>query len=167
MKHLKLLCILLTAVLAAAFCIDASAQFKEEAFTQQYNDDPSAATDSTLAGIVTVVRPVQSAKVFERIATTFDGITISVRLQLPSKRDSPIEFTSAGIVRDSRCSHHAKAASPMLVTLSGISIVVNVQPWKAASPIAVTLLGITVFLHPEISLLVDFSMMALQLSLES
>ena len=47
MKHLKLLCILLTAVLAAAFCIDASAQFKEEAFTQQYNDDPSAATDST------------------------------------------------------------------------------------------------------------------------
>lgn len=47
MKHLKLLCILLTAVLAAAFCIDASAQFKEEAFTQQYNDDSSAASDST------------------------------------------------------------------------------------------------------------------------
>ena len=47
MRHLKLLCILLTAVLAAAFCIDASAQFKEEAFTQQYNDDSSAASDST------------------------------------------------------------------------------------------------------------------------
>ena len=47
MRHLKLLCILLVAVLAAAFCIDASAQFKEEAFSQQYNDDPSSAADST------------------------------------------------------------------------------------------------------------------------
>ena len=47
MKHLKLLCMLLTAILAAVFCIDASAQFKEEAFTQQYNDDTAADSDTT------------------------------------------------------------------------------------------------------------------------
>lgn len=47
MKHLKLLCMLMTAILAAVFCIDASAQFKEEAFTQQYNDDTAADSDTT------------------------------------------------------------------------------------------------------------------------
>lgn len=47
MNHLKLFCILLTASLAAAFCIDASAQFRSEAFSQQYNDDAAADQDST------------------------------------------------------------------------------------------------------------------------
>jgi hypothetical protein len=48
MNHLKFICILAAGVLAAAFlCVDASAQFKSEAFSQQYNDDPASATDST------------------------------------------------------------------------------------------------------------------------
>ena len=47
MNHLKLFCILLTASLAAAFCIDTSAQFRSEAFSQQYNDDAAADQDST------------------------------------------------------------------------------------------------------------------------
>lgn len=47
MNHLKLFCILLTASLAATFCIDASAQFRSEAFSQQYNDDAAADQDST------------------------------------------------------------------------------------------------------------------------
>lgn len=37
----------MTALLAAFLCLNASAQFKEEAFTQQYNDDPTSASDST------------------------------------------------------------------------------------------------------------------------
>ena len=37
----------MTALLAAFLCLNASAQFKEEAFTQQYNDDPASASDST------------------------------------------------------------------------------------------------------------------------
>ena len=47
MNYLKLICTLLAAALAAAFCADASAQFKTEAFSQQYNDDPASAADST------------------------------------------------------------------------------------------------------------------------
>lgn len=47
MNHLKLICTLLAAALAAALCTDASAQFRSEAFSQQYNDDPATATDST------------------------------------------------------------------------------------------------------------------------
>ena len=48
MNHLKLICTLMAAALAAAFCaVDASAQFKEQAFSQQYNDDPAASADST------------------------------------------------------------------------------------------------------------------------
>lgn len=47
MNHLKLFCTLTTALLAAFLCLNASAQFKEQAFTQQYNDDPSADADST------------------------------------------------------------------------------------------------------------------------
>lgn len=47
MKHMKLFCTLTTALLAAFLCLNASAQFKEQAFTQQYNDDPSADADST------------------------------------------------------------------------------------------------------------------------
>jgi hypothetical protein len=37
----------MTALLAAFLCLNASAQFKEQAFTQQYNDDPASASDST------------------------------------------------------------------------------------------------------------------------
>lgn len=48
MGRLKFLCILMTVAFSAVFCsIDASAQFKSEAFSQQYNDDPAAAADST------------------------------------------------------------------------------------------------------------------------
>ena len=37
----------LTALLAAFLCLNASAQFKEQAFSQQYNDDQAADKDST------------------------------------------------------------------------------------------------------------------------
>ena len=47
MNHLKLVCTLVAAALAAALCADASAQFRSEAFSQQYNDDPASAADST------------------------------------------------------------------------------------------------------------------------
>lgn len=48
MKHPKLFRTILTTALLAVFaCLDASAQFKENAFSQQYNDDPASAADST------------------------------------------------------------------------------------------------------------------------
>ena len=47
MRYLKLLFTLLAVAFAAALSVDASAQFKTEAFSQQYNDDPASATDST------------------------------------------------------------------------------------------------------------------------
>ena len=47
MRHLKLICTLMAVLAAALFGVDASAKFKEEAFSQQYNDDPSSAKDST------------------------------------------------------------------------------------------------------------------------
>lgn len=47
MNYLKSVCILLALVFSAAFCPAVSAQFKSEAFSQQYNDDPASAADST------------------------------------------------------------------------------------------------------------------------
>lgn len=47
MNYMKLICSMLAAFLAAFFCMEASAQFKEEAFSQQYNDDKAADQDST------------------------------------------------------------------------------------------------------------------------
>ena len=48
MKYGKfILTLFVTAACAVLTGVDASAQFKTEAFTQQYNDDPAAAADST------------------------------------------------------------------------------------------------------------------------
>lgn len=64
--------------------------------------------------------------------------------------------------------HSLKAYRPMLVTELGIVIEVkSKQPEKAPIPMLVTELGISVFLQPAISVLVDVSIIALQLSLES
>lgn len=43
----RIFALFVATVLAAAFCADASAQFKEEAFSQQYNDDKGQNSDST------------------------------------------------------------------------------------------------------------------------
>lgn len=56
----------------------------------------------------------------------------------------------------------------MLVTLLGIVIeMIELQPEKAFFPILVTLLGMMVNTHPNIRVLSDFRMMALQLFLLS
>ena len=47
MRSPRLFCTVLTALLAAFSCLNASAQFKEQAFSQQYNDDTAADKDST------------------------------------------------------------------------------------------------------------------------
>ena len=47
MRFPRLIRTLLTALLAACLCLDASAQFKEQAFSQQYNDDKASDKDST------------------------------------------------------------------------------------------------------------------------
>ena len=56
----------------------------------------------------------------------------------------------------------------MDVTLLGILIVVNpLHPLKTPLRMVVTLLGMIVFLHPEIKVFDEVSMMALQLLRES
>ena len=61
--------------------------------------------------------------------------------------------------------HPLKAEYPIEVMELGMVIEVRaVQPENAYPSIFVTELGITVFRHPAISLLVDVSIMALQLS---
>ena len=56
----------------------------------------------------------------------------------------------------------------MLVTLSGMVTLVRLsRPENASSPMLVTLSGITVVLHPSISVLVSVSIIALQLFLLS
>ena len=47
MRFPRLFCTVLTALLAAFSCLNASAQFKEQAFSQQYNDDKASDKDST------------------------------------------------------------------------------------------------------------------------
>ena len=47
MNRPRIICTLAAALLAVLCCIDVSAQFKEEAFSQQYNDDKGSASDST------------------------------------------------------------------------------------------------------------------------
>ena len=48
MKYRKYIITLFVAAACAVLTgVDASAQFKTEAFTQQYNDDPAASADST------------------------------------------------------------------------------------------------------------------------
>ena len=60
------------------------------------------------------------------------------------------------------------ALEPIEVTELGMVIDVKpLQPSNALEPIEVTELGITVFLHPDISVLVADSTIALQLFLES
>ena len=76
--------------------------------------------------------------------------------------------TPSEMVTVIRLLHNQKAHSPIVFTLPGILIEYKVlQPSNAHLPILVTLLGIIVFLQPEISVLSDFLMMALQLSRES
>ena len=62
----------------------------------------------------------------------------------------------------------SNATSPISVTLLGMSMLSReVQPSNALQPISVTLLGMVVFAHPLTNLLVDVSIIALQLLRES
>ena len=64
--------------------------------------------------------------------------------------------------------HCENAQSPMLVTLLGMVTEVRpLQPENAELPMLVTLLGMIVFLHPVITVLLEDSIMALQLLRES
>ena len=53
----------------------------------------------------------------------------------------------------------AKAKSPMVVTLLGITMEVILVPWKAPMPILVTVLGIVMLVTPETKLKAKFPML--------
>ena len=64
--------------------------------------------------------------------------------------------------------HPENAKLPMFVTLLGIVIlVISLHPENAEAPIEVTEFGMMVFLHPAINVLLEVSMIALQLFRES
>ena len=71
-------------------------------------------------------------------------------------------------MREVKPEQSMKARSPMFVTELGRVIEVKSDQFrKASSPILSIVLGILVFLHPAISVLVEVSIIALQLSRES
>ena len=76
--------------------------------------------------------------------------------------------TELGMVTLVRLLQALNASFPMLVTELGmVTLVRLLQPENEYHPMLVTELGIIVVLQPAISVLVDFSMIALQLSRES
>ena len=80
----------------------------------------------------------------------------------------PMLVTLLGMSMEVKLVQREKAYIPILVTPSGMVMEVRpLQPPKASSPMLVTLEGMTVFLHPAMSVFVDFSIMALQLLRES
>lgn len=81
---------------------------------------------------------------------------------------SPMLVTLSGMSIVTRPVQFRKALYPMLFTLPGIVIDIRSgQLKKAKSPMLVTLLGMVVFLQPDISVLVEVSIIALQLFRES
>ena len=80
-----------------------------------------------------------------------------------AKASFPIVSTLLEIVADIKLWQPEKAPMPMLATLLGM--IIDAKPKqlvKALLPMLVTLFGIDVFLQPSMSVLLDFSMIALQ-----
>ena len=72
----------------------------------------------------------------------------AVRLALPTKVESPILVTLSGIVMLVSFLQREKAYFPILVTLSGTVTLVRLsQLWKVNSPILVTLSGIVMLVR--------------------
>ena len=91
-----------------------------------------------------------------------------VKLLQSEKAYDPILVTLFEISMLVKVLQSEKAYASMLITPFGISILNKVlQSLNADPPMLVTLFGIFVFLHPIINVLVDVSMIALQLSLLS
>ena len=96
------------------------------------------------------------------------GIVIVVRPVQPEKALFPMLVTPSGSVMDVKPVQSLKTLSPILVNPSGSVMEVRpVQPQKASLSMLVTSSGIIVVLHPAINVLVEVSMIALQLSRES
>jgi hypothetical protein len=79
-----------------------------------------------------------------------------------------MDVTLLGMLIEVKPVHLEKAYCPMDVTLLGMFIELRpLQPEKACIPIEVTFWGIVVFLQPATKVLVDVSIIALQLLRES
>ena len=116
---------------------------------------PSNALNSMHVGPRRITRPMY---------VTLFGIVILLRLEQSLNASSPMLVTLLGIVMLLSPSQPSNALYPILFTLFGIVMLVSpVHPLNALLPMLVTLLGIFVFLHPAIKVLLDFSIIALQL----
>ena len=99
---------------------------------------------------------------------TLLGIVTEVKREQAEKAPFSMLVTLLGIVTEVKPGQPEKAYLPMLVTLLGIVTEVKAEQLsKAKSPMLVTLLGIIVVLHPECSVFVAVSIIALQLFRES
>lgn len=92
---------------------------------------------------------------------------ICPKLLQPENEDLPIVVTELGITIEVKLEQEEKAPAPIVITEFGMLIESISHPEKAYSPMETTVLGITAFLQPVISMLVDVSMIPLQLFLES
>ena len=98
----------------------------------------------------------------------FGSISNEVMLSHPPKGESPKSVIPADSFTVVRSTSAQKAAHPIDVTLLGRLTSFSPRlPLKAVSPMAVTVSGMTVVLQPMRSVLVAVSMMALQLLRES
>ena len=124
------------------------------------------------------VKPLQPENARSPIEVTELGITVflhpnisvlvadsTIALQLFLESYTVFPLSTTMVVKPLQ---ELNAQSPIEVTELGMVIDVKpLQPANAQLPIEVTELGITVFLHPDISVLVADSTIALQLFLES
>ncbi len=113
------------------------------------------------------IRRMQPENAESPIVVTLLGMVTEVKEQ-PKKAKYPMFFTLSGMLTEVKFKQSRNAYSFMLFTLLGISIEVKfMQPEKEYPPMIVTLLGMVVFLQPDISVLDEVSIMALQLLRES
>jgi hypothetical protein len=94
-----------------------------------------------LPGRVMDTRLLQFSNALSPIMVRPAGRVMDVRFPQPQKAPFLIEVRPAGRVRDSRHIHLLNAQSPMVVTLSGISMAARLEPINAPFPITVTLGG--------------------------
>ena len=112
----------------------------------------------TPLGIAMLVRLLQPQKADSPMLVTLDGmivfihptISVFVDVSIIALHSSRLSYTgfSAATLMLVKLLQSSNAASPMLVTLDGISTLVRLlQPKQASSPMLVTPLGISTFVR--------------------
>lgn len=146
--------------------------------SSEHNEEAQPAIVVTVSGIMVLLQPAISVLVafsiialqlfLESYVLLFESTAKFVSFEQLEKTPLSISLTEFGMKTVLIPEQPMKAIQPMETTEIGIVTDDNPeQPAKAPLPIAVIELGIIVFLHPAINSLVELSIIALQLCLES